>query len=71
MAKISKDEARELWRDAEADYQSAVDACLTYSEDAGKLTKNAAVTITKARIRADRRMDEYFHRCLGDRSPLA
>lgn len=69
MAKISKDEARTRWRDAESAYLATVEEYL--DKNPTPLTKDAAVAITKRRIRADRRMDEYFHRCLGEDHPRA
>lgn len=68
MAKYTKAEARDRWRDAEEAYRATVLEVLTPDGD-GKLTKDAAVAIAKSRTRADARMDEYFHRVLGSRSP--
>ena len=68
MAKSTKVEARDRWRDAEEAYQSTALEVLTPDGDR-KLTKDAAVAIAKSRSCADARMDEYFHRVLGNRSP--
>jgi len=68
MAKISKEDALERWREAEAKYHRVVSSH-SDAKSAGKLTKSDAVEIMNARVKADQRMDEYFHRCLGDRSP--
>lgn len=70
MAKHTKAEARDRWREAEDAYRATVMELIAPGGD-GELTKDVAVAvaIAKSRSRADARMDEYFHRVLGDRSP--
>ena len=68
MAKISKEDALARWHAAESQYSKVV-ALHTDDKSVGKLTKSDAVEIMNARVKADQRMDEYFHRCLGERSP--
>lgn len=65
---MSKAEVWERWWTAEQGYRAALEDLIGEGPD-GKLTKDAAIAIAKARAKADRRMDEYFHRVLGDRSP--
>ena len=61
MAKPTKDEAQEAWREAEVRYQTLI---TKYVDGVTKLDKDAALAITKARTKADRRMADYFRRCL-------
>lgn len=68
MAK-SKDELRNRWRAAEVAYRELVEQHL--ADDGPKLSKSDAVAIATARSKADRRMDEYFRRTLGEESPRA
>lgn len=63
----SKDEARERWSAAEDAYRATVEKHL--SSESSKLTKSDAIAIASARTKADRRMDEYFRRSLGEKSP--
>jgi hypothetical protein len=61
MAKISKDEARADWAEAEARFREVAEK---YLADGGKLDKDAALAISKARAKADKRMATYFKRVL-------
>lgn len=70
MAKSSKEEAWQRWHAAELVYRAALED-LADEGPGVKLTKDAAVALAKSRAKADRRMDEYFHRVLGDGSPLS
>jgi hypothetical protein len=62
--KPSVDEALEAWREAEEKYRKAVDGFLDDKKKSPKAGKDDAVTITKARTKADRRMATYFETCL-------
>jgi hypothetical protein len=64
MAKPSKKEALAAWREAEEKYRKALVPYLDESAP-GKIDKTVAVTITKARVKADRKMEAYLHSCLG------
>lgn len=66
MAK-SISETRERWRAAEEAYRQAVEDHV--GSDPEKLSKSDALAIAAARTKADRRMDEYFRRSLGEKSP--
>ena len=63
MAKISKSEALDRWRDAEEKYRKAVEAYLDPKKPAS-VDKAAAMAITKARVKAEERRATYFDRCL-------
>lgn len=63
MAKPTKADALAAWRDAETKYRKALEPYLD-DKSVGKIDKAAAVTITKARVKADKRLETYLHRCL-------
>lgn len=63
MAKPSTRDALIAWREAEERYRTVVDVYLSDGGSA-KVDKEAAVAITKARVRADKRMDNYLLRCV-------
>ena len=37
-------------------------------DDPAKIDRNAALRVTEARVKADKRREDYFHRCLDDHS---
>jgi hypothetical protein len=63
MAKPEISEALDAWRKAEQRYQDAVAPFLSGQRD--KLRKDDAVSITKARVRADRKLQTYLDRTLS------
>ncbi len=63
MAKISKDEARVEWAEAEARYREVAERYFA-GDDAETLDKDAVVAVSKARAKADKRMAVYFKRVL-------
>lgn len=62
MAKSDRDEQLERWAQAETKYRAAADTVLDGRGE--KFDKAMAVTITKARVKADKRMQDYFSRAL-------
>jgi hypothetical protein len=60
MAKADTDERIEKWRTAEQKYRDLVDPVLA----GGAVDKDTAVALTKARVKADRRMQEFFDTAL-------
>jgi hypothetical protein len=60
MAKADPSELLEKWRTAELKYRDIADAVL----EGGAIDKDTAVALTKTRVKADRRMQEYFNRVL-------
>jgi hypothetical protein len=62
MVKRDDDRLLERWRQAEDQYQARVRAIL--EGRARQLDKPTVVAVTKARVKADTRMQEYFRRCL-------
>ncbi len=63
--KRTQQEALDAWQEAEDRYVTAIEPYMRGdSKGAQKLTKNAAVSMSKARSKADRRRDAYFRRCL-------
>ena len=64
MAKPSKKEALAAWREAEDKYRKTLEPFLD-DDRSEKLDKAAAVLITKARVKADRKFESYLHACLG------
>ena len=63
MAKPGKAGALAAWREAEENYRTII-APFLLPDAPGKIDKAAAVALTKARVKADRKMDVYLHRCL-------
>jgi hypothetical protein len=63
MAKPSKKEALAAWREAENKYRTALEPLLQ-DDMAGKVDKSVAVMITKARVKADKKMELDLHLCL-------
>jgi hypothetical protein len=63
MAKPSKKEALAAWREAENKYRTALEPFLQ-DDMAGKVDKSVAVMITKARVKADKKMELYLRTCL-------
>jgi len=63
MAKFDSTEARDAWRKAEQRYQDAIAPFLV--EKPGKLRKDDALAITKARVKADRKLEAYLDGSLG------
>ena len=53
-------ELLDKWRNAEDKYRTLVDSTL----EGGRVDKDAVVALTKARVRADRRMQDYLKRAL-------
>jgi hypothetical protein len=64
MAKPSKKEALAAWREAEGKYRAAIEPFLE-DDMVGNVDKTVAVMITKARVKADKKMELYLHLCLG------
>jgi hypothetical protein len=64
MAKTDVFEALDAWRQAEAKYLKVIETFLD-ADNPQKVDKAAAVAITKSRVKADKRLDAYLHRCLG------
>ena len=60
MAKADPVELLEKWRNAELKYRELADGVLTQ----GTVDKDTVVALTKSRVKADRRMQEYFDRAL-------
>ena len=60
MAKADVRELLDKWRNAEDKYRTLVDSTL----EGGRVDKYAVVALTKARVRADRRMQDYLKRAL-------
>jgi hypothetical protein len=60
MAKADPVELLEKWRTAEQKFRELADAALRD----GAVDKDSAVALTKLRVKADRRMQEYFDRVL-------
>ena len=60
MAKADVRELLDKWRNAEDKYRTLVDSTL----EGGRVDKDAVVALTKARVRADRRMQDYLKRAL-------
>jgi hypothetical protein len=58
MAKTGKKDLLERWRQAEEKYRTAAQAVLD-GTGVG-LDKATVVDVTKARVKADRRMQEFF-----------
>ena len=67
MARNSTSDALERWRDAEAKYTRTIEMYLDV-DDPAKIDRNAALRVTEARVKADKRREDYFHRCLDDHS---
>ena len=63
MAKFDSTEALNAWRKAEQRYQDAIAPFLV--DRPAKLRKDDAVTITKARVKADRKLEAYLDGSLG------
>jgi len=64
MAKPSKKEALAAWREAEQKYRDVLEPYLG-DESVGMVDKSVAIAITKARVKADKKLDAYLHACLG------
>lgn len=62
MASSDTTEALEAWRKAEQRYQEAIAPFL--ADKPGKVRKDDAVAITKARVKADKRREAYLDRSL-------
>ena len=63
MAKPTRKEALAAWREAENKYRKTLEPF--FEEGTGaKLDKGVAVMVTKARVKADKKMELYFHTCL-------
>lgn len=63
--KRSQQETLDAWQEAEDRYTTAIRPYLPGGDKGPqKLTKSAAVSMSKARSKADRRRDAYFRRCL-------
>jgi hypothetical protein len=63
MAKTDKKDLLERWRQAEEKYRTAAQAVL---DGAGVgLDKATVVDVTKARVKADKRMQEFFSNALS------
>ena len=62
MAKSERDELLEKWAVAEAKYRAAADAVLEGRRES--FDKATALSVTKARVKADKRMQDYFSRAL-------
>ena len=60
MAKADVRELLDKWRNAEDKNRTLVDSTL----EGGRVDKDAVVALTKARVRADRRMQDYLKRAL-------
>ena len=60
MAKADVRELLDKWRNAEDKYRTLVDSTL----EGGRVDKDDVVALTKARVRADRRMQDYLKRAL-------
>ena len=58
MAKFDSTEALDAWRKAEQRYQETIAPFL--AEKAGKLRKDDAVSITKARVKADKKREAWL-----------
>jgi hypothetical protein len=58
MAKFDSTEALDAWRKAEQRYQDAIAPFLVAKPP--KLRKDHALTITKARVKADRKLEAYL-----------
>ena len=63
MAKFDSTEALESWRKAEQRYQDTIGPYLVAKPS--KLRKDDAVSITKARVKADRKLEAYLDGSLG------
>jgi hypothetical protein len=63
MAKFDSTEALDAWRKAEQRYQDVIAPFLV--EKPSKLRKDDAVSITKARVKADRKLEAYLDGSLG------
>jgi len=64
MAKPSKAGALAAWREAEENYRTTI-APFLLPDAPGKIDKAAAVALTKARVKADKKLESYLHACLG------
>ncbi len=62
MAKSDKAELLARWSQAEDKYRSLAQTVLESS--GGKFEKSVVVEITKARVKADKRMQEFFSETL-------
>ncbi len=62
MAKNDRDDLLERWRKAEAKYRAAADPLLDVDVSPDK---SVVVAVTNARVKADKRMQEYFSAVLG------
>jgi hypothetical protein len=62
MAKSDKAELLARWSQAEDKYRSL--AQTVWESSGGKLEKSVVVEITKARVKADKRMQEFFAEAL-------
>ncbi len=58
MAKFDSTEALDAWRKAEQRYQEAIAPLLVAKPS--KVRKDDALTVTKARVKADRRREAYL-----------
>lgn len=63
MAQNDLQDLLDRWRKAEVKYRAAADTVL--GSDATDLDKSAVVELTKSRVRADKRMQEYLKRAVG------
>jgi hypothetical protein len=63
MAKTGKKDLLERWRQAEEKYRVLADAVLVGGGSA--LDKATVVDVTKARVKADKRMQDYFSDALS------
>ena len=63
MAQNELQDLLDRWRKAEAKYRVAADAVL--DKGAKGLDKSLVVELTKARVRADKRMQDFLKRSVG------